>query len=458
MLRRLNILVENKAKLRISAEEIPTLIPQNILREWQANDNDPYYKLQAIKYPIKANGLNYKESFFEEYISKLKDRPIPGSKNGHDMGWGKRPSTDLLLVGALMEKKGDESGVVYLKNYIPKEGANGSNEIFIRECKSDMINFSIVAYTRDEVINDGDKMERNIVGSVKGERNDAVEYGLGAMEQKTNEDEDDENNIKYNPYPNEHAARVRDPGAFEKNSFRRKKLDTGIIIIIGHLKGETTTTTQSYRFDADVFTAAEAKAWLKEHKIKYILFEKATGKENIAVGDEDILNHGGVIMDKDELLKRLNALKENGDITLAEIAKTLGLENMVITERHTNAITILEAFEKLEIKDPVAEFNALKKSVEDNATAIFDARMTKEFGAEKLQNGSDNLIRQYAAGQLKNIQAEKLDEAIKNIKEDPIAKRLAADIADYSSDANEIARVEQKNKQPASKGRKVDKL
>lgn len=85
----------------------------------------------------------------------------------------------------------------------------------------------------------------------------------------------------FKPYPNEHAARVKDPGAFQEGSFRSKALKGGVRIIIGRLKGETTTTTQSYRFAADKYTAAEAKAWLKEHDVKYSAFEAATGEEKV---------------------------------------------------------------------------------------------------------------------------------------------------------------------------------
>lgn len=87
------------------------------------------------------------------------------------------------------------------------------------------------------------------------------------------------------PYPNEHAARVRDPGDFEKGSFRSKTLPKGedgkggVRMIIGRLKGETTTTAQSYRFPADLYTPEEAKAWLKENDVKYIAFEQATGEK-----------------------------------------------------------------------------------------------------------------------------------------------------------------------------------
>lgn len=81
------------------------------------------------------------------------------------------------------------------------------------------------------------------------------------------------------PYLNEHSARIRSPDDFQEGSFRRIKAAPGISIIIGRLKGKTTTATQAYRFDKDKFTPSEAKDWLKEHDEKYIVFEEATGEE-----------------------------------------------------------------------------------------------------------------------------------------------------------------------------------
>ena len=82
------------------------------------------------------------------------------------------------------------------------------------------------------------------------------------------------------PYPNEHSARVKSPSAFQADSFRRKTISPGVSIIVGRLKGQTTTTTQAYRFAKSKFTAAQAKAWLKEHDVEYMSFEAASeGKE-----------------------------------------------------------------------------------------------------------------------------------------------------------------------------------
>ena len=76
------------------------------------------------------------------------------------------------------------------------------------------------------------------------------------------------------PYPHEHAARIRNPDAFEPNSFRSKQISRGIRMILGKLKGSSTMTAQAYRFAADQFTADEAKRWLREHDVKYISFER----------------------------------------------------------------------------------------------------------------------------------------------------------------------------------------
>lgn len=70
------------------------------------------------------------------------------------------------------------------------------------------------------------------------------------------------------PFPNEHAARVEDPGGFQAESFRRIALAPGIAAIIGRPRGERTTRTQAYRFDAEKFTAEQARAWLREHDVE----------------------------------------------------------------------------------------------------------------------------------------------------------------------------------------------
>lgn len=65
-------------------------------------------------------------------------------------------------------------------------------------------------------------------------------------------------------------ARQRDPGDFEKGSFRTITLDkdNGVKAVIGRLKGKSGTTTQSVLFPKDKFTVAQARKWLKDHDMK----------------------------------------------------------------------------------------------------------------------------------------------------------------------------------------------
>jgi hypothetical protein len=79
------------------------------------------------------------------------------------------------------------------------------------------------------------------------------------------------------PYPNQHAARINSPLRFIDGSFRTKRIANGVSIIVGRLITNNSggMTVQAYRFDKTIFTADEARRWLKDHKINYLSFEPA---------------------------------------------------------------------------------------------------------------------------------------------------------------------------------------
>ena len=70
---------------------------------------------------------------------------------------------------------------------------------------------------------------------------------------------------------------MKQPGQFDR--FARKVVTRGITVILGIKNGKS--TAQAYRFKKSVFTAAQARAWLKEHNIKYISFEAASGSQRV---------------------------------------------------------------------------------------------------------------------------------------------------------------------------------
>ena len=110
------------------------------------------------------------------------------------------------------------------------------------------------------------------------------------------------------PYPNEHAARIRPVSDFQEGSFRSKQIAEGIRIIIGRLIGETTATVQSYRFHVDHFTAEEAKQWLKDHDITYILFEPATQEGNKQPEKKEVR-----VLTEERVFELFNQLKDSID-------------------------------------------------------------------------------------------------------------------------------------------------
>lgn len=75
--------------------------------------------------------------------------------------------------------------------------------------------------------------------------------------------------------------RQRDPGDFEEGSFRTITLSEkdGIQAVIGRLKGEDSTTVQSYLFDKEKWTVEEAEKWIKEHKEKKSLAIKIASQD-----------------------------------------------------------------------------------------------------------------------------------------------------------------------------------
>jgi|GEM_PF-162326 len=82
------------------------------------------------------------------------------------------------------------------------------------------------------------------------------------------------------PYPNEHAARLRDPGQYDRFRRRNNAAGKGVDFIFGIKEGESGAELQAIRFKLSEFSAAEARAWLRERDYEPIEFEEATGERS----------------------------------------------------------------------------------------------------------------------------------------------------------------------------------
>lgn len=91
------------------------------------------------------------------------------------------------------------------------------------------------------------------------------------------------------PFPNEHSARLKSPNLFDEKTFRRKsdgtvygkiKVPATAAVIWAKLKGSADPSDQpqpqAIIFPTKNWTAAQAKAWLKDNNVKYERFEAAS--------------------------------------------------------------------------------------------------------------------------------------------------------------------------------------
>lgn len=77
------------------------------------------------------------------------------------------------------------------------------------------------------------------------------------------------------PSTTEHTARISDPSKYDKFRRENDKFGKGIDVVWGILSNGK-TEVQSIRFDANKFTSAEARKWLKDHDYKPLEFVAAS--------------------------------------------------------------------------------------------------------------------------------------------------------------------------------------
>jgi len=95
------------------------------------------------------------------------------------------------------------------------------------------------------------------------------------------------------PYPNEHAARLTDPGQYDSLRRENDAGGSGIDFIYGIKEGES--EIQAIRFNSAQFTPAEARDWLAEHDFDPIEFEEATGDGEAERAEPGELSEGDFV-------------------------------------------------------------------------------------------------------------------------------------------------------------------
>ena len=229
-------------------------------------------------------------------------------------------------------------------------------------------------------------------------------------------------NEYYNPYPNEHAARIRDPEEFKEDSFRRKKLEgaEGISIIIGKLKGEDTTTTQAYRFSIENWTADEAKKWLKDHNIKYKSFEPATNEKKKSTADDSNSANDNLLNNREEITMTLQEFLDSNPEAKAEFDKAIEsaiakgkLESDAVAEK-LRIYNILEMAGVQMTKDVAA---AIQNGIDESEFAKEELRRQRELRANNSAIDFGNLVKKQTPGDQDAVGKSKLQNIDKSIEE-----------------------------------------
>ena len=95
------------------------------------------------------------------------------------------------------------------------------------------------------------------------------------------------------PYPNEHAARLKDPDQYDSLRRENDAGGPGIDFIYGIKEG--TSEIQAIRFRSSQYTPAEARQWLADHDFDPIEFEEATGDGEAERAEPDALKEGDFV-------------------------------------------------------------------------------------------------------------------------------------------------------------------
>ena len=453
-------LVENRAN-PLRADQVPTLVPNEIMAQLSAGDTEQYFRVQSIEYPVdgasplwSSKRAVYLESFFSSFITIMNKRPIPGSKRGHE--FKSRPNSDFYTVGGKLVASGAGKGTAHFKIYIPPEGDETPNRGFIRDNKAGIVQFSIEAAVEYSV--DEKAQEVKILSVSGGARNDAVPEG--AMEQIVNADEMLEQLDQVLNAEGDRllAASVRKARSLiNAGKYDATKRWAYTAAIKKRMLGPGSSDWANYKSWHFVeHTSAEEKTQARFgypygngtvvlRSALQAIASRASGQELANVSraasrlidlirekQESKSSRRSLMDTKEEALEFLTV---NNAIPIADIAKAMGQSDRLLTAEHEKALTVVNGLAELKLgMDPVAAIKTLQEKVQQGESDRVANRLTAEFGPEKNAAGKMNPLRAYAVKVITN--AEGLDEAIAEIKKDPVMQQLAGQRADFT--VNEI--------------------
>lgn len=212
---------------------------------------------------------------------------------------------------------------------------------------------------------------------------------------------------EYKPYPNEHACRLRSPGDFQSDTFKRtqRRSDGKVYsIIMGRLKGEDTLTEQAYRYDKDIWSASEASSHCEDHDGSFEGAEKSEDKTGRVLS----ANSMGKVQ---AALDALQALLDSAEKE-PEPGKAIDSDEEIKLDTILSGIT--SELEDFDVKKAEARIDALLRN-RSSSRAVLDTHLRGSIlEAAELEGILDNIGAEMEGFDIKQAEA-RLDQILEKI-------------------------------------------
>ena len=245
--------------------------------------------------------------------------------------------------------------------------------------------------------------------------------------------DDDERSLDMGrPYPNEHAARIKDPDEFD--DFRRMKdqMADGVDSIIGLKMTDgnvDSSEIQSLRFDKLKWSVDDAKAWLDEHDFNVIEFEPASEERVMERAEPDELKIGDFVewdSSGGKARGQIDEVVRDGQIEVPD-------SDVVINGEPDDPAALIRIFQDGEPTDTMVghRFSTLTK-IEDIRTADMD-----EDDMER--KAAPEVVHRAMAMEMKAVDEDSRRVRMAISSEEPVERSFGMEVLDHGEGSIDLS-------------------
>ena len=233
------------------------------------------------------------------------------------------------------------------------------------------------------------------------------------------------------PFPNEHAARLKDPEQYDSFARKNNEGGEGIDFIYGIKDG--VSELQAIRFDKTRFTTQESKAWLKSHDFEPILFEEASERK-IMSDEERAMVSVSIHVDTEDVAEIIEAQTEQM-ATAAQIDLESSAEDAPVEQPMEMAVDVADDRKAGERVTRADAMEARVESVDDRRVSMSissEMPVGRSYGEEVLDHNPQSIdlsfLNSGRAPLLMDHDPERQIGVIESVSLDGSARKLRATV------------------------------